>query len=190
MRAVRTGLSGNLRLGVIPTALPMVADLTGPFTARHPGVKVTILSRTSAEILTQIEVAGSGGRDHLSGQRTLGPGARRCRLYTEFYRFLCAPGTPLAGRSSVTWAEAAEQPLCLLTGDMQNRRIVNQHLAEVGVQIAPAIESNSTIALVSACDDRALGLGGADAAGAAVCRSRAAGRHSHRRSPRPSIWSA
>ena len=33
MRTVRTGLSGNLRIGVIPTALPMVADLTGPFTA-------------------------------------------------------------------------------------------------------------------------------------------------------------
>mgnify|MGYP006146078453 CR=1 FL=1 len=28
MRVVRTGLSGNLRLGVIPTALPMVTDLT------------------------------------------------------------------------------------------------------------------------------------------------------------------
>jgi len=148
MRAVRTGLSGNLRLGVIPTALPMVAELTGPFTTRHPGVKVTILSRTSAEILTQIESLDlEAGITYLDNE-PLGRVAQ-VPLYAEFYRFLCAPGTPLAAHSSVTWAEAAEQPLCLLTGDMQNRRIVNQHLAEVGANVAPAIESNSTIALVS-----------------------------------------
>ncbi len=55
MRSVRAGLSGNLRIGVIPTALPMVADLTTPFTKRHPNIRVTILSRTSAEILAGIE---------------------------------------------------------------------------------------------------------------------------------------
>jgi DNA-binding transcriptional LysR family regulator len=36
-----------------------------------------------------------------------------------------------------------------LTSDMQNRRIVNQQLAEAGVQASPTIESNSTIALIS-----------------------------------------
>ncbi|MGB4825857.1 MAG: LysR family transcriptional regulator [Paracoccaceae bacterium] len=148
MRAVRSGLSGNLRLGVIPTALPMVADLTGPFTNRHPNVKVSILSRTSAEILTQIESLDlDAGITYLDNE-PLGRVAQ-VPLYTEFYRFLCAPGSALAGRSSVTWAEAAEQPLCLLTGDMQNRRIVNQHLAEAGARVAPSIESNSTIVLIS-----------------------------------------
>lgn len=148
MRSVKEGLSGNLRLGVIPTALPMVAELTGPFTARHPNVKVTVLSRTSVEILAQIESleldAGVTYLDNEPLGRVL-----QVPLYTEFYRFLCAPGTPLAGRSSVTWAEAAEQPLCLLTGDMQNRRILNQHLGEAGAQTAAQIESNSTIALIS-----------------------------------------
>ena len=47
--AANLGLSGNLRIGVIPTALPMVADLTGPFTKKHPNVRVSILSRTSVE---------------------------------------------------------------------------------------------------------------------------------------------
>ena len=148
MRSVKAGLSGNLRLGVIPTALPMVAELTGPFTARHPNVKVTVLSRTSVEILAQIESleldAGVTYLDNEPLGRVL-----QVPLYTEFYRFLCAPGTPLAGRSSVTWAEAAEQPLCLLTGNMQNRRILNLHLGEAGAQTAAQIESNSTIALIS-----------------------------------------
>ena len=49
----------------------------------------------------------------------------------------------------MTWSELVHEPLCLLTADMQNRRIVNQHLAEVGVRVAPTVESNSSIALVA-----------------------------------------
>jgi len=148
MRVVRAGLSGNLRLGVIPTALPMVADLTGPFIARHPNVRVSILSRTSAEILAGIESLDlEAGITYLDNE-PLGRVAK-VPLYTEFYRFLCAPGGVLAGRARVTWAEVAVVPLCLLTSDMQNRRIVNQHLAEAGVQVVPSIDSNSVIALIS-----------------------------------------
>ena len=148
MRTVRSGLSGNLRIGVIPTALPMVAQLTGPFTAKHPNVRVSILSRTSAEILTGIESPDlDAGITYLDNE-PLGRVAQ-VPLYAEFYRLLCAPGTPLADRDQVTWSEVAEQPLCLLTGDMQNRRIVNQHLAEAGAAVIPQIESNSTIALTS-----------------------------------------
>ncbi|MCZ8133649.1 MAG: LysR family transcriptional regulator substrate-binding protein, partial [Rhodobacteraceae bacterium] len=148
MRTVRAGLSGNRRIGVIPTALPMVAGLTAPFTAKHPNVRVSILSRTSAEILTGIESLDlDAGITYLDNE-PLGRVAQ-VPLYAEFYRYLCAPGTPLADQDQVTWSEVAEQPLCLLTGDMQNRRIVNQHLAEAGAAVVPQIESNSTIALTS-----------------------------------------
>lgn len=148
MRAVRTGLSGNLRLGVIPTALPMVADLTGVFLQAHPNVRLSILSRTSTEILAGLEAMDlDAGITYLDneplGRVTAVP------LYTEFYRLICAPGSPLADRREVTWGEVAGLPLCLLTADMQNRRIVNQHLAEAGVTAAPTVESNSTVALIA-----------------------------------------
>jgi DNA-binding transcriptional LysR family regulator len=148
MKAVRSGLSGTLRLGVIPTALPMVTDLTAPFLQRHPNVRVSILSRTSVEILAQIEsLELDAGITYLDNE-PLGRVAQ-VPLYTEFYRLLCAPGSPLAERPQVTWAELADQPLCLLTSDMQNRRIVNQHLAEAGAAVTPQVESNSTIALIA-----------------------------------------
>ena len=148
MRSVHAGLSGNLRIGVIPTALPMVADLTAPFTARHPNMRVTILSRTSAEILDGIEsLELDAGITYLDTE-PLGRVAQT-PLYTEFYRFLCAPGSPFAGRAQISWHEVASVPLCLLTADMQNRRIVNQHLAEAGAKVQAMVESNSTIALVS-----------------------------------------
>lgn len=148
MRSVHAGLSGNLRIGVIPTALPMVADLTAPFTARHSNMRVTILSRTSAEILDGIDsLELDAGITYLDNE-PLGRVAQT-PLYTEFYRFLCAPGSPFAGRAQISWHEVASVPLCLLTADMQNRRIVNQHLAEAGAKVQAMVESNSTIALVS-----------------------------------------
>ena len=148
MRTVHAGLSGNLRIGVVPTALPMIADLTGPFTTRHPNVKVTILSSTSTEIQNGIEALElDAGITYLDNE-PLGRVAQ-VPLFSEFYRLLCTAASPLSQRSSVTWAEVAQEPLCLLTADMQNRRIINQHLAEAGARATTMIESNSTIALMS-----------------------------------------
>ncbi len=148
MRVVRAGLSGHLRLGVIPTALPMVVELTRPFLERHPGISLSILSRTSSEILAGIErLELEAGITYLEneplGRVTSQP------LYTEYYRFLCTADSPLAKKPSISWTEAAAQPLCLLSADMQNRRIVNQRLAAAGVMPAIRVDSNSTIVLVS-----------------------------------------
>jgi len=148
MRSVHAGLSGNLRIGVIPTALPMIAELTAPFTARHPNLRVTILSRTSVEILAGIDsLELDAGITYLDNE-PLGRVAQT-PLYTEFYRFLCAPNSSLATLGQVTWAMLAQEPLCLLTSDMQNRRIINQHLAEAGARVLPSVESNSSIALIA-----------------------------------------
>ena len=148
MRSLRHGLAGNLRIGVIPTALPMAAALTTPFNRRHPTVRLTILSRTSAEILTGIERLDLDAGITYLGNEPLGR-VTQVPLYSEFYRLLCAPGSAFATRDRVTWAELAGAPLCLLTSDMQNRRIVNQRLSEAGVTAAPMVESNSTIALLT-----------------------------------------
>jgi DNA-binding transcriptional LysR family regulator len=36
------GLTGRLRIAVVPTALPMVAQITTPYRAKHPDVQFTI----------------------------------------------------------------------------------------------------------------------------------------------------
>lgn len=148
MRAARSGLSGVLRIGVIPTALPMVASLTGPFTARHPNVRLSILSRTSIQILQEIEdLELDAGISYLDneplGRVTTVP------LYSEGYRLLIAPEMPLAGRASIRWDELADVPLCLLTSNMQNRRIINHYLADAGITLSATVESNSVIVLLS-----------------------------------------
>ncbi|MCL4068747.1 LysR family transcriptional regulator [Pseudomonas sp. GX19020] len=148
MRVARSGLSGHLRIGVIPTALPMVAELTRPFLTRHPNVTLSVLSRTSTEILTGIESLDlDAGITYLDNE-PLGR-VTQAPLYPEFYRFICTPGSDMAGRDRISWSEAATQPLCLLTQDMQNRRIVDQNLAAAGGLRTPGVESNSSIVLVS-----------------------------------------
>ncbi len=48
----------------------------------------------------------------------------------------------------MSWREAAKLPLCLLTGDMQNRRIID-HLFVAGGAGKPraAVETNSVLSL-------------------------------------------
>jgi DNA-binding transcriptional LysR family regulator len=56
---------------------------------------------------------------------------------------------PLAVRTSVSWTEAASQPLCLLTPDMQNRRIIDRAFREAQSAPIPRIETNSIVNLCS-----------------------------------------
>lgn len=148
MRAVRHGLSGHIRIAVIPTALAMVCELTTPFRMKHPDVTFSILSRTSVEVLGLLENfeidAGISYLDNEPlGRVTTVP------LYSERYQLITAADGIYADRSEVTWAEAGSLPLCLLTSDMQNRRIINGHLREAGIEAHPTLESNSMIVLFS-----------------------------------------
>jgi len=148
IHALKHGLAGRLRLAAIPTALAMVEPLTTPYRARHPDVQFTILSRTSMEILTLLEnLEIDAGLTYLDneplGRVTTVP------LYRERYRLLTAADSELGDRDSVTWSEVSQVPLCLLTPDMQNRRIIERLLRETGVEPNITLESDSMILLYS-----------------------------------------
>lgn len=144
MRASREGVSGRLRLGVIPTAMPRIAELTGPFLKRHPKVSVAILSRSSDEIRDQIEALElDAGVTYLDSE-PLGR-VQSLALYRETYCLVDRTDE----NGPVEWSEAAERPLCLLTTDMQNRRIVTRHLLAVGSDAEPCVESTSMLAILA-----------------------------------------
>ena len=97
INALRHGLTGRLRIAAIPTALAMTASLTTPFRQRHPNVQFTILSRTSIEVLEQLEnLEIDAGVTYLDneplGRVTAVP------LYRERYRLLTAADAPLGER--------------------------------------------------------------------------------------------
>ncbi len=148
MRAARRGLSGRIRIAAIPTALAMTPRLTTPFRQKHPGVTFSILSRTSIDVLSLLgNFDIDAGITYLDNE-PLG-NVLSVPLYSERYQLITAAGNPFSEKKNVTWAEVSELPLCLLTPDMQNRRLIDQHLAEAGAVARPTLESNSMIVLFS-----------------------------------------
>ena len=146
IRALKHGLTGQLRIAAIPTTLAMVASLTTPFRARHPDVRFTILSRTSIEILTHLDNLEIDAGVTYVDNEPLGR-VTAVPLYQERYQLLTAADAPLGNRERVTWAEVSQVPLCLLTPDMQNRRIIDGLLRSAGGAAQPTLESNSMIVL-------------------------------------------
>jgi DNA-binding transcriptional LysR family regulator len=146
--ALRRGLSGRLRIAAIPTALAMVAELTTPYRELHPNVQFTIYSRTSIEILDLLDnLEIDAGITYLDNE-PLGR-VNATPLYQERYRLITSADAPLGNRDKVTWSEVARLPLCLLTPDMQHRRIVDGAFGAAGATPSPAVETNSVSTLVA-----------------------------------------
>lgn len=148
MRFSGTGLAGQLRLAVVPTALTWASRLAASFSESHPKVSFTILSRTSAEVLEMLEnLDVDAGITYLDNE-PLGR-VSTCFLYRETYTLVCRKDHPLADSPIIDWADLKDQRLCLLTPDMQNRRIINRCFMEAGIAPTASIESNSTVVLVA-----------------------------------------
>ena len=94
----------------------------------------SVLSTTSLKILGLLEnLEIDAGLTYLENE-PLGR-VTSVPLQVERYHLVTAAGTELSDRESVTWKEVGGIRLCLLTADMQNRRIINQHFAEAGVTV-------------------------------------------------------
>ncbi|WP_050527940.1 LysR family transcriptional regulator [Pseudorhodobacter aquimaris] len=151
MRVKRNGLSGELRLAVIPTALTWAARLSSDFTKRNPKVHFTILSSTSREILALLDgFEVDAGISYLDNE-PLGR-VHTAPLYDESYVLLCRHDSPFASKAEVCWSELKDETLALLTPDMQNRRIINQIFAEHDISPVTRIESNSIMALTASVE--------------------------------------
>jgi DNA-binding transcriptional LysR family regulator len=148
VRANREGLSGHLRLAVVPTAVPIVAQLTTPLRLAHPQVVFSVRSCPATEIHDAVEdLHADAGITYID--RDLGARLRSAPLYREHYRLLVSRTATLGDRAQVGWADVASIPLSLLTLDMQNRRIIDQLLLKAGGLPSPVLESNSMIVLMT-----------------------------------------
>ena len=146
--------TGNLRLGVVPSAMPIAARFAGVLAKVHPGISVTLRSLSSAEI--------EAGLQDLAIDLALGfserlqkSEARRFMHYPQYgerYFVLRATGSGsgLHVGPSIGWSETAKMRLCLLTPEMHNRQVVDRAFAEAGVDVRPSLETNSVAALLQA----------------------------------------
>jgi DNA-binding transcriptional LysR family regulator len=140
-----TELRGRLRLGVIPTALPAVGRIVQPLLDLHPAVDVEVISMSSREIGLQIDAHGIDAAVTYLDNEPLGE-VVAIPIYAERYVFV-TPEREAA--ETIAWADLDGVQLCLLSGDMQNRRIIDSLLARAGAVPRIRLQTNSISALFS-----------------------------------------
>jgi DNA-binding transcriptional LysR family regulator len=145
--AVRCGISGTLRLGTGPTVSTTTAVPVAAFCALHPLAKVKLCSRlSSTELLRQLRdfeldaAIAHFGPDDQSGLEVV-------PLYEEQYVLLVSGEKLLPAAPTITWAEAAQLPLALLTPDMRFRQFIDKAFASSGAVTAPQVETDSVASL-------------------------------------------
>lgn len=144
--ALRGGLHGRLRLGVIPVVLPVVPLITALFAERHPGVILTVLSQPSVEIQRGLDdFSLDAGLTYLDNEPL--SHVRTIPLYHERYLLFTPAGGSLSELEEVSWRDAATLPLCLMTPDMQNRRILDATFHALGTIPRPVLETNSVLTI-------------------------------------------
>ncbi len=144
---------GSLKLGAVPSVMPIAARFSALLQARYPGLSLVLRSMSSPDI--------EAGLENLSLDMALGYTDRlksraskiaTLAQYTERYFLLRRSaksertGLHMVARP-VSWAAAAQLPLCLLTPEMHNRAIVDAAFIQVGVKVKPVIETNSILTL-------------------------------------------
>lgn len=146
IKELRHDLTGRLRIAVIPAALPMIAALTQGLFKSHPEIDFTILSRPSNEIVPLLENLDI---DAALTYLDIEPLTRvtTIPIYRERYQLLIAKDSAFKRSDSVTWSQVAKLPLCLLTRDTQNRRIIEDLLRDGGGAPRISLESNSMTVL-------------------------------------------
>ncbi|MFJ3825493.1 LysR family transcriptional regulator [Streptomyces nodosus] len=145
--AVRSGITGTLRLGTSPTASTTVALPVAAFCAAHPLAKVRVSSRLPTGELTrrlgEFELDAAIG--HFAPEE--GEGLEVVPLYEERYVLLVS-GERLASEArTMRWAEAAQLPLALLKKDMNVRQVIDGAFAESGERVTPQVETDSVASL-------------------------------------------
>jgi DNA-binding transcriptional LysR family regulator len=156
LHSSETHPQGQLLVGAVPTAMPIASRFVAQLQSRHPGIVPTLRSLSSVELETGLETLaldlGLGYTERMDSSATP---LRLLPQYTEHYfllrRTAASTGTAsgaLRAAAAISWREAAALPLCMLSGEMHNRTIVDRAFAAAGVTVKPAIETNSTVTLV------------------------------------------
>ena len=147
IQALRSGLTGRLRIGTVPTAATAVALLTQPFCAANPLATVQVFADLQAEDIVNRLKAYELDAAVTYHSSALAHGFRFVPLYRERYVLLIRRSAADAGPSDISWEEASRYPLCLLHPMMQGRQVLDAVFEAVGVAVTPRVETDSIASL-------------------------------------------
>lgn len=145
--AMRSGISGMLRLGTGPTVSTTTALPIAAFCALHPLARVKVRSRhSSTELLKQLRnFELDAAIAHFDpGEQS---GLEIVQLYEEQCVLLVSGKQLVPAMRTITWAAAAELPLVLMTPDVMFRKFIDHAFANVGAAVTPQVETDSMASL-------------------------------------------
>jgi DNA-binding transcriptional LysR family regulator len=143
---------GPLRIGAVPTAMPIVARFAAMLQARYPGIVPVVLSMSSSDLERGLEdMAVDLALGYTDRMRLNNKVLHAWPQYVEHYFLLRRAEQPskdgLRMGPKMRWKDAAKEPLCLLTPEMHNRTIVDAAFTTAGAVVKPAMETNSILTL-------------------------------------------
>jgi len=144
---------GTLTIGAVPSVMPIAARFVGLLQKSQPGITLVLRSMSSPDIEAGLENLSLdlalGYTDRLKARATT---IASLDQYIERYFLLRRAKKPSRTglrlvSDPLTWHDASQMPLCLLTREMHNRTIVDATFQQTQVTVTPAIETNSILTL-------------------------------------------
>ncbi|MDB5785494.1 LysR family transcriptional regulator [Caballeronia mineralivorans] len=145
--AAQVRLIGTLRIGAIPTIMPVTTRMLAPCMREHPHMHFEVRSLSSDAILRQLdEYELDVGLTYLDDQ--VQAGFSVLPLYLERYMLL-SPTSAGDGfnTGTVQWSDVGGLPLGLLTASMQNRQVINAAFRRENVPPTVVLETDSLLSL-------------------------------------------
>ncbi|MEM6375173.1 MAG: LysR family transcriptional regulator [Pseudomonadota bacterium] len=126
-------LGGVISLGVVPTATAFAAKTIKHLREHNPGITVKLMSTNSLTVLEGIE------QGRFDAGITYTEAVEQHRLdsfpiHDEEYVLIAPSGMIADKKDEITWADAAQLPMCLLEPGMQNRRIIDGVFRDLSCQ--------------------------------------------------------
>jgi len=144
LSGMRDNYEGRMRLGAMPNSSPVLPLLSHLLAQTHPGVEVDIRFLGIEETkLGLSNYALDVGITYLQQQEL--EGLESLPIYVESLSLLVPDTDTYRDRTSITWSEAADLPLCLLDPSMHERRIVDEAFAKVGKSPKPRVVCSDSI---------------------------------------------
>ena len=137
--ALGNDLNGTLSLGVIPTAMPFAARVSVKLREEHPNISIEIYSESTQRIAQKInDFSIDAGILYYDG----GDRDTTVKLYEERYVFIAPKALITSNKKEITWAEVSQIPICLLTPNMKNRQLIDEHFLDL--EISPKIVTEAS----------------------------------------------
>lgn len=139
-------LTGTLNIGAIPTTVAATPLLTQPWQQAHPGIVVKLTSLCAEELIRQLDTFELDlGVTYLDDPRL--KGFKTLPLYQEHHILLARRPAQHLLKDGLTWYDLTDLPLCLLTPNMQNRRLIDAAFRDAGITPNVMLETDSIFAL-------------------------------------------